>query len=105
MLIGFFAVLLIVISYPTIIIFLKSYIQFANSHTERTFQRAIIRVFNETHSIPQPILISHPHTSLRTWIHFWSHHDHVTTTPEQNHIYVHIYNQVLAIVSSLINMI
>ncbi len=65
----------------------------------------IIQVFNETHSIPQPIPISHPRPSLCAWIHFRHHHDQVTTTPEQNHIYVQIYNHVIAIVSSLINLI
>ncbi len=43
--------------------------------------------------------------SLSAWIHFRLHHDHVTTTPEHNHIYVQIYNHIIAIVSSLINLI
>ncbi len=64
-----------------------------------------IRVFNETHYIPQPIPISHPRSLLCAWIHFGRHHDHVTTTPEQNHIYVQTYNHVITIVSSLINLI
>ncbi len=69
-----------------------------------TFGLYIIRVFNETHSIPQPIPISHPRPSLCAWIHFRHHHDHVTTTPKLNYIYVQINNHVLAIVSLVINL-
>ncbi len=65
----------------------------------------IIRVFNKTHSILQPIPTLYPRPSLCVWIHFQRHYDHVTTTPEQNHIYVQIYNDVIAIVSSLLNLI
>ena len=64
----------------------------------------IIQVFNETHSIPQPIPILQPRPLLCMWIHFQCHHDPVTTTPEQNHIYVQINNHVLNIVSSVINL-
>jgi hypothetical protein len=60
--------------------------------------------FNETHSIPQPIPISHPCPSLCEWIHFQCHHDHVTTTLKPNHIYVQINNHVLAIASSVKNL-
>ncbi len=44
--------------------------------------------FHETHYIPQPIPIPHPRPSICKWIHFRRHHDNMTTTPEQNHIYV-----------------
>ncbi len=65
----------------------------------------IIRVFNETHSILNLSLpILHPRPSLCMWIHSRHHHDHMTTTPEQNHLYVQINNHVLAIVSSVINL-
>jgi hypothetical protein len=60
----------------------------------------IIQVFNKT----QPIPILHLCPLLCVWIHFRHHHDHVTTTPEQNHIYVQINNHVFAIVSSVINL-
>ncbi len=70
---------------------------------ERFFD--IILVFYETHSIPQPIPISYPRSLLCAWIHFPRHYDHVTTSPEQSHIYVQIYYEVITIVSSLINLI
>jgi hypothetical protein len=63
-----------------------------------------IQVFNETHSILNLSLFLHPRSSLCTWIHSRRHHDHVTTTTKQNHIYVQINNHVLAIVSSVINL-
>ncbi len=64
----------------------------------------IIRVFNETHSILNLSLFLHPHPLLCLWIHSQRHHDHVTSTPKQNHIHVQIKNLVLAIVSSVINL-
>jgi hypothetical protein len=51
-------------------------------------------------------LFLYPCPSLCAWIHFPHHYDHVTTSPKQNnHIYVHIYNNVITVVSSLINSI
>jgi hypothetical protein len=50
-------------------------------------------------------LINLPALSLCAWIHFQHHHGHMTKTPEQNNIHVHLSNDVLFIVSSVINLI
>ncbi len=62
---------------------------------------------NSTHlyRFDRTFLNYYPRPSLCVWIHFLCHCDHVTTSPEQNHIYAPIYNDVFAIVSSVINLI